>query len=374
MINCSLGLADSLAAELERLGYKVLERRNSGVEIEASVEDMMMLNLELRTGFYVLMLLKGFKCTHPDHLYETLLSIKWEEIVPKDGFVSVVCRCKTPTIKNTMFANQRIKDAIVDRMVQQTGSRPDSGSSREKIVVNVYWYGEKCWVYLNTTGRKLSDRGYRKMPWTAPVQETLAAALLTTTGYEGGCPLVAPMCGSGTFAIEAALIAQNRAPGLLRSNYAFMHTKLYDKEKWQDLRLKLRKRALKQIEHPIIASDIDPKAIEAAKKNAQTAGVDHLIDFQVCDFAETEIPRQGGIMIMNPEYGNRLGEKKALEATYKRIGDFMKQRCSGYTGYIFTGNLDLAKKIGLKASRRFEFYNADIDCRLLKYELYAGSK
>jgi len=182
------------------------------------------------------------------------------------------------------------------------------------------------------------------------------------------------MCGSGTLAIEAALIAQNRAPGLLRSNYAFMHTKSFDKHKWQELRAETRKRTKKTLKYPIIASDIDANAVNAAKKNAQTAGVDHLIKFQVCDFMETEIPQQGGIVIMNPEYGKRLGEQKALESTYKRIGDFLKQKCCGYYGYILTGNMELAKKIGLKTSRRYIFFNADIECRMLKYELYDGKR
>ena len=374
MITCATGLGECLKAEVESLGYKVTTKRDTGIELSATWEDIMRLNLELRTGFCILLLLKEFKCTHPDQLYKTLLSIAWEDILPIDGYVSVICRCKTPTIKNTMFANQKIKDGIVDRMVQQTGKRPNSGPSRDKIVVNVYWYGEKCWVYLNTTGVKLSDRGYRKLPHLAPVQESLAAALLKTTGYDGNQPLVAPMCGSGTFAIEAALIAQNRAPGLLRSNYSFMHIKGFEKDQWTKIRSEIRKRTKKELSYPIIASDIDEFAVEASKKNAQTAGVDHLIKFEVCDFAKTEIPEEGGILIMNPEYGQRLGEEKELEVTYKRIGDFMKKKCSGYNGYIFTGNINLAKKVGLKASRRFVFFNADIECRLLKYEIYSGSK
>lgn len=374
MITCATGLGESLRDEVELLGYKVIVKRDTGVELEVSWPDIMRLNLELRTAFCILLLLKNFTCNDPDQLYKTVMSIAWEEIIPDEGYVSVICRCQTPTIRNSMFANQRIKDGIVDRMLQQTNSRPDSGPSREKLLVNVYWYGEKCWIYLNTTGVKLSDRGYRKLPHTAPVQESLAAALLQATEYDGTCPLVAPMCGSGTFAIEAALIAQNRAPGLLRSNFAFMHMSGFDMNQWQKLRAETRKRTKKELNFPIIASDIDADAVDAAIKNAQTAGVDQLIKFEVCDFSKTEVPEQGGIVIMNPEYGHRLGEEKSLEVTYKRIGDFMKTSCSGYNGYIFTGNMDLAKKIGLKASRRFVFFNADIECRLLKYELYRGTK
>ena len=183
------------------------------------------------------------------------------------------------------------------------------------------------------------------------------------------------MCGSGTVAIEAALIATNRRPGLFRANYAFMHLKGYN----QNIYLKEKELLEKQISKVpglrIIATDYSDRAVENAKKNAEAAGIANLIEFKVCDFAATEIPQDvNGIMFVNPEYGERLGEVAALEITYAKIGDFMKQKCGGYFGYVFTGNLDLAKKIGLKAKRRIEFYTSTIDCRLLEYELYKGSR
>jgi putative N6-adenine-specific DNA methylase len=279
-----------------------------------------------------------------------------------------------------MYANLKVKDAIVDRISHETGSRPDSGKERDCVVVQLYWNDDRCWLYLNTSGQKISDRNYRKMPHKAPLRESLAAAIIMATEYDGTQSLVCPMCGSGTLAIEAALIASRRVPGLLRSNYGFMHMKYFDEPAWQQM----RKSALKQSKGrggkaavklaPIIATDIDGKAVEAARKNAMTAGVSHLIDFGVCDFADTTIPPAPGTIVLNPEYGLRLGEVKKLQKTYERIGDFFKQKCAGYTGYIFTGNLDLAKKVGLRTSRRFEFYNANIECRLLKYELYAGTR
>jgi putative N6-adenine-specific DNA methylase len=187
-------------------------------------------------------------------------------------------------------------------------------------------------------------------------------------------PLVNPMCGSGTIAIEAALIATGRAPGLLRSNYGLRHVKGIDDNAWQATRREAAKSRMKDSPPPIIATDIDPQAIEAARANAKTAGVDGLIDFAVCDFAETTVPPPPGIVLLNPEYGERLGEVAQLEGTYKRIGDFFKQRCAGYTGFVFTGNRELAKRIRLTASRRMEFWNAKIDCRLLKYEMYEGTR
>ena len=183
------------------------------------------------------------------------------------------------------------------------------------------------------------------------------------------------MCGSGTLAIEAALIATNRTPGLLRNHYAFMHLIGYEQAMYKKERTLLDDKIKKIDGVKIIATDISSAAIATSKTNAEAAGVDNIIEFAVCDFERTTIPKDGnGVVLLNPEYGERLGEETELEAVYARIGDFMKNSCKGYTGYIFTGNLELAKKIRLKPSRRTEFYNATIDCRLLEYQLYAGTK
>ena len=193
------------------------------------------------------------------------------------------------------------------------------------------------------------------------------------TGFDGSQDLILPMCGSGILAIEAALIAMNKPAGALRSNFGFKHVKGFDKQIWKELRSEVRKTIRKgAIQKRIIATDIDEQAICAARQNAQTAGVEHLIEFNVCDFADTVLPTGDGIVVMNPEYGSRLGELEQLETEYKRIGDFLKQRCAGHTAYLLIGNKELSAKIGLKASRRMVFYNGNIECRLLKYELYKG--
>jgi putative N6-adenine-specific DNA methylase len=183
------------------------------------------------------------------------------------------------------------------------------------------------------------------------------------------------MCGSGTLAIEAALIATNRRPGLFRTNYAFMHIEGYDEVIYLKERDLLEKQIITVPNLKIIATDYSHKAVENATKNAVAAGVADLIEFSVCDFAVTKVPQNvPGVMLVNPEYGERLGDLDELVATYARIGDFMKQQCGGYWGYVFTGNLELAKKVGLKAKRRIEFFNSTIDCRLMEYELYGGSR
>lgn len=251
---------------------------------------------------------------------------------------------------------------------------PDTGPERDRIVVHLYWKGDLCQVFLDTSGEPLSKRGYRKIPLKAPIQETLAAAVVLATGWKGNGNFINPMCGSGTLAIEAALIALSRAPGLLRSNYGFMHLKGFDEPSSKVMRKKIKALAKNSLKEKIIATDISEQAVEAAKKNAATAGVEHWIEFGVCDFSETPVPEGGGVVILNPEYGERLGKVEELNETYKGIGDYFKKKCKGYRGYLFTGNLDLAKRVGLKTRRRIPFFNSNIECRLLEYDLYEGSK
>jgi putative N6-adenine-specific DNA methylase len=206
------------------------------------------------------------------------------------------------------------------------------------------------------------------------MQETLAAAVIQATGWKGKGNFINPMCGSGTLAIEAAMVALERAAGLLRKNYGFMHLKGFSLSSWQEILREAKGRAKKSFDGKIVATDIDSKAIRESRQNAAAAGVDSSIEFARCDFSETSIPDEGGVVVLNPEYGERLGKIEELREIYKGIGDFFKKRCQGYTGYIFTGNLDLAKKVGLKARRRLVFFNSNIECRLLEYDLYEGTR
>lgn len=373
-ISCFQGVAPWLRLELEQMGYAVTGEFGTGVEVRGSLEDTVALNLRLRTALNVLYPLAAFACPDGDALYRMVKSIPWETMIPSQEYVCITSRVDNPTVNNSMFPNLKVKDAICDRMMDATGKRPDSGSERENLVLNLFWRKDKAFLYLNTSGVKISDRSYRRIPHSAPLRESLAAAILMGCGYDGSQTLVLPMCGSGTLAIEAALMGTNRAPGLLRDHFGFMHIKGFDAPQYQALRRALQRDTRKEALPRIIASDIDPDAVEASRRNARTAGVEHLIDFQECDFADTEVPDDAGIVLMNPPYGERLGDVAELEPLYRRIGDFFKQKCPGYTGYIFSGNRELAKKVGLRASRRIEFWNAKIDCRLFRYDMYTGSR
>jgi putative N6-adenine-specific DNA methylase len=374
-VTCPKRLAPYLEQEIRALGFQPLETFITGVRLTGTMKDCIKLNLHLRCASQVLYSLKSFDAANADQVYDQLFAYPWEELLPEKGYFSITSNVQNETINNSMFANLRVKDAIVDRLKDKRGYRPDTGSELRGAVVHLFWKQDYAEVFIDSTGDSLGRHGYRKIPGRAPMLESLAAATVYATQWDRKSPFVNPMCGSGTLAIEAAMIATNRVPGLFRTNYAFMHLNGYNEDDYLKEDALLESQIVDVPGLRIIATDYDRMAIANAKKNAVAAGVADLIEFAVCDFAKTEIPPdQQGVFMVNPEYGERLGEISALEETYARIGDFMKQHCGGYTGYVFTGNLDLAKKIGLKAKRRIEFYTSKIDCRLLEYELYTGRK
>lgn len=374
IITCPKRLAPWLQQEVLALGFEIDETFITGIRLKGTVNDCIRLNLNLRCASQVLYHLKSFTATEPDDIYKEVANMEWEKILPADSYFSITSNVNHPTINNSMFANLRVKDALVDRIRNQTGSRPQTGAQLSGAVIHLHWKHNDASIFIDTSGESLARHGYRKIPGQAPMLEALAAATIYASQWDRQSPFVNPMCGSGTLAIEAAMIATNRKPGLSRNNYAFMHLTGYDEAIYEAADAQLEAQITEIITTPIIATDYSTRAIENAKKNAVAAGVANIIDFEVCDFAKTKIPAQKGVVFLNPEYGERLGNETELQTTYKKIGDFFKQQCKGYYGYIFTGNLELAKSIGLKAKRRVEFYNSTIDCRLLEYELYEGSK
>jgi len=374
IITCNKRLSTYLQQEVEDLGFKPTRVFQTGVELLGTVTDTIALNLNLRCASQVLYLIKSFTADDPQQLYDELVKIEWEKLIDFAGYFSVSSNVNNEHILTPLYANVKVKDAIADRIKSIKGIRPNSGAEANKTLVHLYWQDSEADIFLDTSGETLAKHSYRKIPGKAPMLEALAASTIMATRWDKKSTFINPMCGSGTLAIEAALLATDKCPGLFRMNYGFMHIMGYDETVFFSERRKLKDKAKKETSFKIIATDISPDAVDIAQKNAKTAGVDHLIDFSVCDFADTPVPEEPGVVMFNPEYGERMGVHTKLEATYKRIGDFMKKDCLGYRGYVFTGNPDLAKKIGLHAARKIEFYNGKLDCRLFEYELYTGSK
>lgn len=375
-ITCHNRLMPWLLKEVQDLGYVPEETFVTGLRLKGSMDDCVRLNLNLRCASQILYSLKAFTANNADDVYEAASDIPWEDILPMDAYFSVTSNVQNDTINNSLFANLRVKDAIVDRLQELRGSRPDSGPDLSGAVVHLHWKNDIAQLFLDTTGPSLARHGYRKLPGRAPMLEALAAATILASSWDRASPFINPMCGSGTLAIEAALIATNTRPGVFRTNYAFMHLLDFDEDQY----LKERGKVEQQIISPprgleIVATDFSKTAIENTQKNAKAAGISEILHAEICDFTQTPIPEgKKGVVFFNPEYGERLGDEQELLATYQNIGDFMKQKCGGYFGYIFTGNMILGKRIGLKPKRKIEFYNATIDCRLLEYELYEGTR
>jgi 23S rRNA G2445 N2-methylase RlmL len=375
IITCNKRLSSYLKNEVESLGYSIEREFSTGVELNITLTECIKLNLNLRCASQILYQLKSFKAKNPEELYTALVNIEWEELIDFTGYFSVTSNVDNPFITTPLFANLKVKDAIVDRIKDKKGIRPNTGSDANKTVIHLYWKDSEADIFIDTSGETLSKHGYRKIPGKAPMLEALATSVIMATNWDQRSPFINPMCGSGTLAIEAALLATNRRPGLYRMNYGFMHIIGYDEEVFFAERRILKEQVIKNVDLKILATDLSADAVDVSRRNAKTAGVDQIIEFEVCDFADTQVPQgDKGVVIFNPEYGERLGVHSKLEATYKRMGDFMKKECKGYTGYIFTGNPDLAKRIGLKADRKVEFYNGKLDCRMLEYELYDGSR
>lgn len=363
------------AQELKELGFHPRPVEETAWAVRGTILEAMRLNLWLRSAQRVLLPMASFPARNADELFRGMADEPWEAVLHPDGYFSITTGVEMPGIRDPRFAALKVKDALADRMVKACGRRPDSGGDRNKAVFHLHWMDGRATLCLDTSGEPLSRRGYRLQSGPAPMQEALAAACVLATPWRGASAFINPMCGSGTLAIEAAWIATNRAPGLLRRNFGFMHVKGRHEEEWK----RLKRAAEAAVRRPpttctIIASDISPRAVEAARANAERAGVADTIRFEVCDFAATPMPPPPGVVMLNPEYGERLGDAAKLEPEYRRIGDFLKQKCTGYMGYVFTANLALAKRIGLHSKRRLILFNANLEGRLLEFELYTGTR
>ncbi|MDY0144709.1 MAG: class I SAM-dependent RNA methyltransferase [Kiritimatiellia bacterium] len=374
---CGRGCTGALKGELRALGFDPQEVSPTAVGVEGNLQDAMRLNLWLRTANRVLFEVAGFEIDSADDLYAAARELPWEMWLRGDVPFHIHGVAQHDSIRDPRFALLRCKDAIADRFVDRTGARPNSTSTPDGAAcVALYWKERSAQFFLDTSGVPLSHRGYRWKPWTAPLRETLAAAILLELGWPKtpAEAFIGPMCGSGTLAIEAAWIAQNRAPGLEREDYAFLHLNGVDTAAWRALKDEARQQFMPAPRTWIAASDIAPPAIACARDNATRAGVEDLIRFHTCDFRDTPLPKPPTLIMMNPEYGERLGVEERLVTLYESMGTWFKAQDQGVRAAVFTGNLPLGRKIGLHPVRRLPMWNGDIECRLLEYDIYEGTR
>lgn len=363
------GVEEVLAAEMARSGLSVLAVERGGVRFSGGMEACMRANLCLATAGRILVPLATFPSASPEELYAGVRSLPWPDLLTPSMTLAVDCSLRDSTITHSRFAALKAKDAIVDLLRERTGSRPNVDTLNPDLRINLHLVADRCTVSLDSSGISLDRRGYRLDRNEAPLRETLAAAMVELTGWQGDTPFMDPLCGSGTLVIEAALRCLGRPPGMGRS-FGFQRWLGYDARLWQRLLGETEAAMRSRTPYPLVGRDQDERAIVAAMHNARRAGVGTVTEFGCGLLADARPRGEGGVVIMNPPYGERLGKGTDLAAFYRSIGDLLKRHFTGYTAFVFTGDLALAKEVGLKACRRHVLYNGPIECRLLRYELY----
>lgn len=374
-VTAARGLEPLLAAELVSFGADDVKERRGGVALTASLETLYRVCLCTRTASRVLLPLFEVPQPDADALYRVASDYDWNALFDADASFAIEVAGRTPGIAHTHYAALKLKDAIVDRFRADIGRRPTIDTDRADIRLHLHLDRERATISLDFGGGSLHERGYRLDGAGAPLKENLAAALLLRCGWpqmaaEGGT-FCDPMCGSGTLAIEAALIAAGRPPGLGRTRWGFQAWRGHDAALWQGVRDAARPAA--ESTARIHASDIDSRALAAARANARRAGVEQAIEWRQCDALDVQPPAAQGLLLSNPPYGERLGEENELIKLYSLFGDHLKQAFGGWRAAVFTSRADLAPRMGLRAAALHSFYNGDLPCKLLQFDIPAAT-
>lgn len=376
------GMESLLADEIRALQGKDIQETRAGVSFSGTLETAYRVCLWSRIANRVLLPIKSFPAPTPEKLYGGVKSIRWSDHLSSRHTFAVDFSSSKSAITHTHFGALKVKDAIVDQIRSVQGERPSVHLLRPDVRVNVYLHENQATVSIDLSGESLHMRGYREEGARAPLKENLAAAILALAGWsewlhkarEEGAALPSfmdPMCGSGTLPIEAALIAGNVAPGLKREHFGFTGWKGHDSQLWERLRSEAEKAQITD-KRPakIVGYDEDFRAVRVAIANSTRAGMQTRVHIEKRELAACEAVSERGILVVNPPYGERIGEVEELKGLYKRLGDTLKHRFKGWRACIFTGSPELAKSVGLRPSRRHVLYNGAIECRLLTYEMY----
>jgi putative N6-adenine-specific DNA methylase len=364
----SLGLESVLLGELESLGMKDLRQSTAGVRFGGTFEDCMRANLHLRTSTRIVMVLDEFTCESAADLYEGVRGTDWRPFFAGGETLAVSSSVRDSAVTHSVYAALTVKDAVCDSLRESTGSRPNVDRTSPDIRIVARLIGSRAVIGLDTSGESLHLRGYRKSSGEAPIRETLAAGLALIAGWCGESDFLDPMCGSGTIPIEAALIARRIPPNIDRPRFGFMKLPWYEGKVWETIREEARA-GVRSAQCTIEGSDIDEGALEIARKNAATAGVDSLVRFVPRDIKALPRMQRNSTAVVNPPYGARLGEVKALRSLYRDMGEVFRKRLRGSTAWVLTGNTGLAKYIPLKPSEKHLVYNGAIRCRYLRFDI-----
>lgn len=364
------GLESLAAQELERLGAASVDPGFCGVAFVGDRALLYRANLWARLPFRILMQLAEFPCRDGDDLYCGVQTIDWRLYLTPDRTLAVKATGKNRQLNHTHFTALQVKNAVVDWQQQQFGRRSSVDTQRPDVRIDVHVDRDRAIISLDSSGNSLHRRGYRPAVGSAPLKESLAAALIQLSDWQPQLPFLDPLCGSGTLPLEASLTALNIAPGLFRDRFGFETWPNFDRSLWSQLIQEARMNQQQQLPAPIWGCDRNPDVLQQARTNARHCGVHQQVKFIQTDLTQLKAPADCGILLCNPPYGVRLSNNQELGGFYKQLGDVLKQRFKGWTAFVLSGNKALAKHIGLKSSQRIPVYNGSILCQFLKYELY----
>lgn len=369
---CPRGLEALLQSELQSIGAKDIKPTDGGVGFAGELSVCYSANLHSRIATRILMQVGRGSYTNEDDLYQAAYKLNWPNWFDvKHDFMVKVTGVKCP-LKSLEFATLRIKDAVCDKFRQVVDSRPYIDTKNPAVRIHAYLTAENYQFYVDTSGDALYMRGNRKASIEAPLRENLAAGILQLSGWKAGQALLDPMCGSGTFLLEAAMISLNIAPGLKR-NFGFEKLKNYESDTWKKIKNLALKNAKPVSFQKIYGSDSDLRAVRVARQNLSEAGLLESVQLAQVDFTEAIPPAESGVMVANPPYGVRIGEDEELALLYPKMGEALKRKFAGWNTYFLTNDLRLPKLMRLTPSKRTPLFNGPLECRLFEIKMVAGS-
>lgn len=366
------GLEDILAAELTALGAQDVRPLSRMVMFRGDLRLMYKANLCCRTAIRVLRRLRKFNCEGEQHLYDEVKAIDWSLYLDPEGSLAIDPVVTNSTFTHSLYVAQKAKDAIVDQFRERTGKRPSVDLDAPDLRLNLHMNQNITTLYLDSSGDSLHKRGYRTVQNIAPINEVLAAGIIHKTGWDRASSFMDGMCGSGTFVIEAALMARRIAPGVFRKKFGFEKWKDYDRALYQDVFREVESQENRDpLPFRIAGSDLDPASVAIARQNARNAGVEADIQIECGDFAQQPPPTEPGVLVMNPPYGERI-EVPKIEAMYRMIGDRLKTKYNGWRAFLFSANLGALRHVGLRPAQETPMWNGRMESRLVEYWIGQG--
>ena len=361
-----------MAGELAGLGAGGITVAEGGVGFSGPLSIAYAANLHSRIASRVLWQVGAGRYRSEDDIYRGVNALDWAQLL--DGGLTIrvnVAAVRSP-LNSLDFTTLRIKDAVCDKLRSQTGVRPNVDTAQPDVRIHAFLETERFTLYLDTSGEPLFKRGARQLAGEAPLRENLAAGILMLSGWTPDLPLLDPMCGSGTFLIEALQMAHGIAPGA-RRNFGFEKLHNFDEALWSDIKVKAAARPAPTSSPAIFGSDLYGDALKLARVNLAAAGFADAVTLKQANFLEISAPAAEGVLVANPPYGVRIGEQDELASFYPQVGDVLKKKFAGWRAYLFTADMRLPKLIGLSPSKRTPLYNGALECRLYEFRMVAGS-